>query len=111
MRVMNSKRRDPLIKFDMLLCRRVLPTVQPGYVRQMIPGAAPEKGEPWEDIFQDIERVIMPGVRLTVTTAPYKSNKVFIIVKCVGDSLAFSAFPRVLPDRQFVARYSCRHVE
>lgn len=28
----------------------------------MIPEAAPERGESWQVIFQDIERVIMPGV-------------------------------------------------
>ncbi|EFX90074.1 hypothetical protein DAPPUDRAFT_300121 [Daphnia pulex] len=42
--------------------RRVLPTVQPGYIRDMIPATAPEQGEPWQAIFQDVERVIMPGV-------------------------------------------------
>jgi hypothetical protein len=46
----------------MLSCRRVLPTVQPGYIRDMIPATAPEQGEPWQEIFQDVERVIMPGV-------------------------------------------------
>lgn len=44
-------------------CRRVLPTVQPGYIRSLIPDEAPENGDSWADIFQDIERVIMPGVR------------------------------------------------
>lgn len=42
--------------------RRVLPTVQPGYIRTLIPDHAPEKGESWDEIFKDIERVIMPGV-------------------------------------------------
>lgn len=42
--------------------RRVLPTVKPGYVRELIPDHAPEHGEPWQDIFNDVERVIMPGV-------------------------------------------------
>lgn len=43
--------------------RRVFPTVKPGFMRELIPADAPEKGEPWEDVFNDIERVIMPGVR------------------------------------------------
>lgn len=51
------------MKTLIVLFRRVLPTVQPGYVRHLIPDQAPEKGEPWEAIFQDIERVIMPGVK------------------------------------------------
>ena len=42
--------------------RRVLPTVQPGYLRELIPEQAPEDGERWEDVMKDLERVIMPGV-------------------------------------------------
>jgi hypothetical protein len=63
----NEKGKEYYVTWDcfvdeILLCRRVLPTVQPGYIRDMIPAAAPELGEPWQVIFQDIERVIMPGV-------------------------------------------------
>ena len=36
--------------------------VQPGYLREMLPSQAPKRGEPWDDIFKDIERAIMPGV-------------------------------------------------
>jgi hypothetical protein len=42
--------------------RRVFPDVKPGYMRPMIDEEAPRHGEPWDDIFKDIERVIMPGV-------------------------------------------------
>lgn len=42
--------------------RRVLPLVEPGYLRSLIPEQAPEQGEQWQSIFQDVERVIMPGV-------------------------------------------------
>ncbi|CAI9732632.1 histidine decarboxylase-like [Octopus vulgaris] len=42
--------------------RRVLPDVKPGYMRKLVPENAPEKGEKWENIFSDIERVIMPGI-------------------------------------------------
>jgi hypothetical protein len=45
--------------------RRVFPNVKPGYMRPMIDEEAPRQGEPWENIFNDIERVIMPGVGLT----------------------------------------------
>ena len=44
--------------------RRVFPTVKPGYLRELIPKDAPEKGETWDAVFGDIERVIMPGVSL-----------------------------------------------
>ena len=43
--------------------RRVLPEVQPGYMRPMLPSRAPRKGEPWEDIMRDLDRAIVPGVR------------------------------------------------
>ncbi|KAI4464255.1 group ii pyridoxal-5-phosphate decarboxylase [Holotrichia oblita] len=42
--------------------RRVLPTVEPGYLRPLIPETAPIKGDKWEDVLADVERVIMPGV-------------------------------------------------
>jgi hypothetical protein len=42
--------------------RRVFPTVKPGFMRELIPAEAPEKPESWDAVFQDIERVIMPGV-------------------------------------------------
>ena len=42
--------------------RRVYPNVKPGYMRPLIAEEAPRHGEPWENIFNDIERVIMPGV-------------------------------------------------
>ncbi|XP_076751093.1 histidine decarboxylase [Xylocopa sonorina] len=42
--------------------RRVYPAVSPGYLRNVLPASAPVNGEPWEDIFPDIEKCIMPGV-------------------------------------------------
>ncbi|XP_043681172.1 histidine decarboxylase isoform X2 [Vespula pensylvanica] len=42
--------------------RRVYPAVSPGYLRNVLPASAPVNGEPWEEIFADIERCIMPGV-------------------------------------------------
>ncbi|XP_077286059.1 aromatic-L-amino-acid decarboxylase-like isoform X2 [Arctopsyche grandis] len=42
--------------------RRVLPEVQPGYLRPLMPETAPEQPEKWQDVMADIERVIMPGV-------------------------------------------------
>ncbi|KAL1132307.1 hypothetical protein AAG570_010263 [Ranatra chinensis] len=42
--------------------RRVYPAVQPGYLRSLIPQSAPLDPESWDDIFSDVERVIMPGV-------------------------------------------------
>uniref|UniRef100_A0A3Q1K2W2 Histidine decarboxylase n=1 Tax=Anabas testudineus TaxID=64144 RepID=A0A3Q1K2W2_ANATE len=42
--------------------RRVIPDVKPGYMRELLPDAAPTEPEDWESIFNDIEKVIMPGV-------------------------------------------------
>ncbi|KAG8196572.1 hypothetical protein JTE90_003585 [Oedothorax gibbosus] len=42
--------------------RRVTPNVEPGYLRNLIPSAAPKKAEDWDDIMKDVERYIMPGV-------------------------------------------------
>lgn len=42
--------------------RRVFPNVSPGYMKGLVPDSAPDKGESWDDIFQDVERVVMPGV-------------------------------------------------
>ena len=42
--------------------RRVIPEVQPGYMREMLPNRAPRKGEEWSEIMRDVERAIMPGV-------------------------------------------------
>lgn len=42
--------------------RPVLPSVEPFYLEKLIPDSPPHNGEPFEDIFADIERVIMPGV-------------------------------------------------
>ncbi|XP_054420789.1 histidine decarboxylase isoform X2 [Pteronotus mesoamericanus] len=42
--------------------RRVTPAVQPGYLRAQLPESAPEEPESWDNIFGDIERIIMPGV-------------------------------------------------
>ncbi|XP_013775464.1 aromatic-L-amino-acid decarboxylase-like [Limulus polyphemus] len=41
--------------------RRVVPDVHPGYILELIPDQAPDEGESWEEVFKDIERVIMPG--------------------------------------------------
>lgn len=42
--------------------RPVLPSVQPFYLKELIPDEPPEEGQPFDQIFNDIEKVIMPGV-------------------------------------------------
>ncbi|XP_041645345.1 histidine decarboxylase [Cheilinus undulatus] len=41
--------------------RKVIPDVKPGYMKELLPDAAPTEPESWENIFNDIEKVIMPG--------------------------------------------------
>lgn len=43
--------------------RRVIPDVQPGYMRAQLPDSAPMDPDSWDNIFGDIEKIIMPGVR------------------------------------------------
>ena len=40
----------------------VLSRVRPGEIRSALPAAAPEHGEPFEDIFRDFERILLPGI-------------------------------------------------
>lgn len=40
----------------------VLSRVRPGEVRDALPRAAPEHGEPFDEILRDFERVILPGI-------------------------------------------------
>merc|ERR1712168_1387448 len=47
---------------DNIRSRRVFPDVSPGYMRKLVPDSAPEKGEDYDEIFKDVERVIMPGI-------------------------------------------------
>ena len=40
----------------------VLAQVRPGEIRDALPDAAPEQGEPFDRIFADFERIIVPGI-------------------------------------------------
>ncbi|KAI9577809.1 aromatic-L-amino-acid decarboxylase [Glossina fuscipes] len=42
--------------------RNVAPTLDPGYLKQLLPAEAPLKAEKFEDILNDFEQKIMPGV-------------------------------------------------
>ncbi|XP_046899413.1 aromatic-L-amino-acid decarboxylase [Hypomesus transpacificus] len=49
--------------------RQVYPDVEPGYLRPLIPEDAPQEPDSYDDVFRDIERVVMPGV--THWQSPY----------------------------------------
>ncbi|KUI68512.1 Tyrosine decarboxylase 1 [Cytospora mali] len=40
----------------------VVSQVEPGYLRKVLPDAAPEEGEPWDVIRQDLDAKIVPGL-------------------------------------------------
>lgn len=48
--------------FENLGDRNVVSTVEPGYLRKLLPNEAPQTGEPWATIRQDMEGQIMPGI-------------------------------------------------
>ncbi|XP_037817203.1 3,4-dihydroxyphenylacetaldehyde synthase 2 [Lucilia sericata] len=40
----------------------ILPTVQPGYLFDLLPKEIPEKPQDWKEVLQDIDRIIKPGI-------------------------------------------------
>lgn len=48
--------------FDNLASRDVVSSVEPGYLRKLLPSEAPQEGESWADIHKDLEAKIMPGI-------------------------------------------------
>lgn len=42
--------------------RPVRSEVAPGWVRAQLPARAPERGEPWEVISADVDRIVLPGI-------------------------------------------------
>ncbi|XP_066997953.1 aromatic-L-amino-acid decarboxylase [Anabrus simplex] len=47
---------------DSLGSQRVTPKVEPGYLRKLLPGEAPQQPEDWDTIMKDVDNKIMPGV-------------------------------------------------
>src|SRR3954468_6513774 len=41
---------------------RISPTAKPGAIAAALPTAGPEKGEPLEEIFADVDRHVVPGI-------------------------------------------------
>lgn len=42
--------------------RRVVPSIEPGYLRELIPLIPPNQPEDFDKVMQDFENYIMPGV-------------------------------------------------
>jgi len=48
--------------WDTVADRPILPDVNPGDIRAMLPDHAPEAPEPFEQVMADLDRVVLPGV-------------------------------------------------
>ncbi|CAB3403995.1 unnamed protein product [Caenorhabditis bovis] len=42
--------------------RRVVPAIEPGYLKDLIPGEAPTRPESFASVMEDFEKLIMPGI-------------------------------------------------
>lgn len=40
----------------------VLPSVQPGYLHDLLPTEIPQDSEEWKDVMEDFNKFIMPGI-------------------------------------------------
>ena len=47
--------------YETVHTRPVRSEVEPGYLRPLLPNAAPQEGESFDDILSDVESKIMPG--------------------------------------------------
>ena len=54
--------RQVITYFDTLPTRNVVSSVEPGYLRKLLPAEAPQDGEPWPAIQHDIQAKILPGI-------------------------------------------------
>lgn len=55
--------------------RRVTPSVEPGYLRKLLPPEAPAQPESWDTIMADVDSKIMPGVSHRLVYLSGKSEK------------------------------------
>lgn len=82
--------------------RRVYPDVKPGYIFDLIPHSAPLNAEPWEEVFGDVEKYIMPGVsrRKFFNRSLFDIKHKYCLI--LGHSLAISAHARVFSSVKLV---------
>ena len=78
--------------YDTIEERRVLSSVEPGYLKKLLPDGPPQDGEPWADIQKDIEAKIMPGlthwcvataVRRCLANLPQAIAKLYGLLSCI----------------------------
>ncbi|KAG6482264.1 hypothetical protein ZIOFF_058895 [Zingiber officinale] len=57
--LIDCKWSDRLLSFDVLV---IFKSVQPGYLRELLPDSAPDHSESLQDVFDDIQQKIVPGI-------------------------------------------------
>lgn len=55
--------------------------MQPGYLHEQLPKEAPQQGETWEAIMEDVNKCIVPGTSLTASLLPLQAHCAWI---CLG---------------------------
>lgn len=82
---------------DTIEQRPPLAQVAPGYLQKLIPKEAPQKSESWEEVKKDIERVIMPGVSLSLCyftpDIPITHYSLHVLVCILQNTVSFLPFP------------------
>ena len=68
----------------------VLPRVAPGDLQRALPARAPEQGEPFESIFADFERVIVPALTLAVGLAMPEAIATSLVVIAANTVIALA---------------------
>ncbi|XP_039272616.2 aromatic-L-amino-acid decarboxylase-like [Styela clava] len=66
--------------------RQAFPSVQPGFMRKLIPENAPQHPEKWEDLFADLDKVVMEGM------THWQSSRFFAYFPCA------TSYPAILGD-------------
>ena len=68
----------------------VVPDVRPGFLLKQLPSSAPEEGQPWEDIYTDVNKLILPGVSHICMSTWTKTSKHCWILTTETCKCAFS---------------------
>lgn len=89
--------------------RRVYPNVHPGYLRNLTPDCAPVEPESWDHIMDDVENIVMPGVRRNARTAPANGKKRNCRSPFSDHALAVAANARLFSRAQLVPVVAGRH--
>lgn len=65
----------------------VVPDVKPGFLLQQLPSSPPEEGESWDNIYSDVNNLILPGVRIFFIVCRY--GEYYSVVQTYEKNLFF----------------------